>query len=76
MLANDEYVMDVCTELEYNQKQYILLLKRTVWIHPLRLDNALYIDAMFFQVIYLFFSLSFSPSLPFSNLLNNLNYLN
>ncbi|VDM92703.1 unnamed protein product [Litomosoides sigmodontis] len=51
MLANDEYVMDVCTELEYNQKQYFLLLKRTVWIHPLRLDNALYIDAMFFQVV-------------------------
>uniref|UniRef100_A0A0R3S326 MyTH4 domain-containing protein n=1 Tax=Elaeophora elaphi TaxID=1147741 RepID=A0A0R3S326_9BILA len=50
MLANDEYVMDVCTELEHNQKQYFLLLKRTVWIHPLRLDNARYIDAMFFQV--------------------------
>ncbi|CAG9530057.1 unnamed protein product [Cercopithifilaria johnstoni] len=51
MLANDEYVMDVCTELEYNQKQYFLLLKRTVWIHPLRLDNARYIDAMFFQIV-------------------------
>ncbi|VDN45569.1 unnamed protein product [Gongylonema pulchrum] len=51
MLANDEYVLDVCTELEHHQKSYFLLLKRTVWIHPLRLDNARYIDVMFFQVV-------------------------
>ncbi|VDN04137.1 unnamed protein product [Thelazia callipaeda] len=49
MLANDEYIMDICTKLEHDQKQYFLLLKRTVWIHPLRLDNARYIDVMFFQ---------------------------
>ncbi len=50
LLANDEYVLDVCTELEHKHKQFFLLLKRTVWIHPLRLDNPLYIDVMFFQV--------------------------
>lgn len=53
MLANDEYVLDVCTELEHYHKKYFLLLKRTVWIHPLRLDNARYIDVMFFQVLHI-----------------------
>lgn len=51
LLSNDEYILDVCTELEHQKKDYFLLLKRTVWIHPLRLDNNLYIDVMFFQVI-------------------------
>ncbi|VDK50808.1 unnamed protein product [Anisakis simplex] len=51
LLSNDEYILDVCTELEHQKKDYFLLLKRTVWIHPLRLDNSLYIDVMFFQVL-------------------------
>uniref|UniRef100_F1KSK8 Myosin-XV n=1 Tax=Ascaris suum TaxID=6253 RepID=F1KSK8_ASCSU len=51
LLSNDEYILDVCTELEHQKKDYFLLLKRTVWIHPLRLDNNLYIDVMFFQVV-------------------------
>lgn len=50
LLANDEYILDISTELEHKQKEFFLLLKRTVWIHPLRLDNDLYIDVMFFQV--------------------------
>lgn len=50
LMANDEYILDVTTELEFKRRDYFLLLKRTVWIHPLRLDNDLYIDVMFFQV--------------------------
>jgi len=48
LMANDEYILDVTTELEFKRRDYFLLLKRTVWIHPLRLDNDLYIDVMFF----------------------------
>ncbi|VDN59410.1 unnamed protein product [Dracunculus medinensis] len=51
LLSNDEYILDICTELEHKKKEYFLLLKRTVWIHPLRLDNILYIDVMFFQIV-------------------------
>ncbi len=50
LLATDDYILDVTTELDHKQKEYFLLLKRTVWIHPIRLDNQLYIDVMFFQV--------------------------
>lgn len=50
LLSNDEYILDITTDLEYKKKDYFLLLKRTVWIHPLRLDNELYIDVTFFQV--------------------------
>ena len=51
LISNDEYVLDVCTELDEKNRQFFLLLKRTAWIHPLRLDNSLYIDVMFFQVV-------------------------
>uniref|UniRef100_A0A0N5AY33 MyTH4 domain-containing protein n=1 Tax=Syphacia muris TaxID=451379 RepID=A0A0N5AY33_9BILA len=50
MISNDEYILDICTSMEMNNKEYLFILKRTVWIHPLRLDNDLYIDFMFFQV--------------------------
>lgn len=50
LLSNDEYILDITTDLESKNFLYFLLLKRTVWIHPLRLDNELYIDVMFFQV--------------------------
>lgn len=51
LLSNDEYVLDICTDLERNNRNYFLLLKRTAWIHPIRLDNELYIDVLFFQVL-------------------------
>jgi len=51
LLATDDYILDVTTELDHKQKEYFLLLKRTVWIHPIRLDNQLYIDVMFFQLV-------------------------
>ncbi|VDP45102.1 unnamed protein product [Soboliphyme baturini] len=50
MLSNDEYVLDVTTALENMKNEYILLLDRSVWIHPLRWDNDLYVDVMFAQV--------------------------
>ncbi|KAK0396293.1 hypothetical protein QR680_001659 [Steinernema hermaphroditum] len=51
LLSNDEYIMDVITELEQRTEEYFLMLKRTVWIHPLRFDNPLYIDMLFFQTV-------------------------
>lgn len=57
MLNNDEYVLDVITELEAKEtnndsiSDYILILTRNVWIHPLRIDNQLYTDALFFQIM-------------------------
>lgn len=51
LLGGGEYVLDVTTELEGGAKDFFLLLKRTVWIHPLRRDHALYVDVMFFQVM-------------------------
>lgn len=57
-LNNDEYILDVITELkakEFNNddstNDYILILTRSVWIYPLRFDNQLYIDALFFQIM-------------------------
>lgn len=50
ILNNDEYIMDVTTELDVANEEYILLLTRSVWISPLRADNPLYIDVLFFQV--------------------------
>lgn len=51
MLDNSDYILDVCTEQEMKEKSIIFLLKRTVWLHPLRFDNQLYIDVMFHQCI-------------------------
>uniref|UniRef100_A0A915CY47 MyTH4 domain-containing protein n=1 Tax=Ditylenchus dipsaci TaxID=166011 RepID=A0A915CY47_9BILA len=50
-LNNDEYILDVITELDSKQEEYILILTRTVWIHPLRSDSDLYCDALFFQIM-------------------------
>ncbi|KAE9414672.1 hypothetical protein Angca_006777 [Angiostrongylus cantonensis] len=49
--ANNEYVLDICTELEHKRKQFYFLLKRCTWVHPVRLDDQVYIDVMFFQVV-------------------------
>ncbi|CAJ0583911.1 unnamed protein product, partial [Mesorhabditis spiculigera] len=49
--ANDEYVLDICTEMEHKNKEFEFILRRTVWIHPLRLDNIMYIDVMFHQIL-------------------------
>ncbi|VDP07507.1 unnamed protein product [Heligmosomoides polygyrus] len=49
--ANDDYILDICTELEHKRQQFHFLLKRCTWVHPLRLDHPVYIDVMFFQVV-------------------------
>uniref|UniRef100_A0A1I7WYG8 MyTH4 domain-containing protein n=1 Tax=Heterorhabditis bacteriophora TaxID=37862 RepID=A0A1I7WYG8_HETBA len=49
--SNDEYILDICTELEHKKLKFYFLLKRMVWVLPLRLDNPVYIDAMFFQIV-------------------------
>ncbi|KAK5964470.1 hypothetical protein GCK32_002933, partial [Trichostrongylus colubriformis] len=49
--ANDDYILDICTELEHKRVQFHFLLKRCTWVHPLRLDHPVYIDVMFFQVL-------------------------
>ncbi|CDW54393.1 MyTH4 and SH3 9 domain containing protein [Trichuris trichiura] len=51
ILSNDEYILDVTTELENNGLDYFILLKRIVWMHPLRKDSVLYTDIMFFQIL-------------------------
>ncbi|KHJ96970.1 myTH4 domain protein, partial [Oesophagostomum dentatum] len=48
---NDDYILDICTELEHKRQQFHFLLKRCTWVHPLRLDHPVYIDVMFFQVV-------------------------
>lgn len=48
--SNDEYILDICTMMEHRNVDYVFILRREVWIHPLRIDSALYIDAMFYQV--------------------------
>jgi hypothetical protein len=44
-------VLDVCTELDLRGEEFLLVLTRTVWLHPLRRDNNLYTDALFFQLV-------------------------
>uniref|UniRef100_A0AC34F7I7 MyTH4 domain-containing protein n=1 Tax=Panagrolaimus sp. ES5 TaxID=591445 RepID=A0AC34F7I7_9BILA len=51
VLSNDEYILDITSELETRNEKFILILTRTVWIHPMREDNDLYIDVLFFQVV-------------------------
>ncbi|KAI1732084.1 myTH4 domain-containing protein [Ditylenchus destructor] len=50
-LNNDEYVMDVITELDSRKEEYTFILTRIVFIHPLRQDSDLYSDALFFQIM-------------------------
>ncbi|CAD6189023.1 unnamed protein product [Caenorhabditis auriculariae] len=47
----NEYILDICTDMEHKKIPFQFYLKRTIWAHPLRLDNAAYIDTMFEQVI-------------------------
>lgn len=49
--ANNDYILDICTELEHQRQQFCFLLKRCTWVHPLRLDDHVYIEVMFFQVV-------------------------
>uniref|UniRef100_A0A7I4Z6U8 Myosin motor domain-containing protein n=1 Tax=Haemonchus contortus TaxID=6289 RepID=A0A7I4Z6U8_HAECO len=49
--ANDDYILDICTELEHKRVPFHFLLRRCTWVHPLRLDHPVYIDVMFFQVV-------------------------
>ncbi|KAJ1345947.1 hypothetical protein KIN20_000589 [Parelaphostrongylus tenuis] len=49
--ANNDYVLDICTELEHKHQQFYFLLKRCTWVHPLRMDDQVYIDVMFYQVV-------------------------
>ena len=51
VLSNDEYILDVTSELETKNENFTFILTRTVWIHPLREDNKLYIDVLFFQLV-------------------------
>ncbi|GMT35451.1 hypothetical protein PFISCL1PPCAC_26748, partial [Pristionchus fissidentatus] len=48
---NDEYLLDISTELEQKKTGYSFHLRRAVWLHPLRLDSALYIDCMYYQIL-------------------------
>lgn len=58
-LRNDEYIMDVTTQLESRRRaanngeegDYLLILTRAVWLQPLRRDSQLYVDALFFQLM-------------------------
>ncbi|KAL3095356.1 hypothetical protein niasHS_007455 [Heterodera schachtii] len=50
-LLNDEYVMDVCTELETRGDDFVLILTRSVWLHPIRRECDLCTDALFFQLL-------------------------
>jgi len=50
-LAREEYILDVTTELQKNQQVYYLIFCRSVWHYPMRLDNSLYIEIVFNQLI-------------------------
>ncbi|GMR61444.1 hypothetical protein PMAYCL1PPCAC_31639 [Pristionchus mayeri] len=50
-VKNDEYLLDIATELEHKKTAYTFHLRRAVWLHPLRLDSALYIDCMYYQIL-------------------------
>uniref|UniRef100_A0AC35U717 Unconventional myosin-XV n=1 Tax=Rhabditophanes sp. KR3021 TaxID=114890 RepID=A0AC35U717_9BILA len=51
IIANDAYILDETTKLTLENKKVMLVLKRNVWIQPLRFDNPLLIDALFSQII-------------------------
>ena len=48
--SNGDYILDICTEMEHKVQAFQFILRRSVWVHPLRLDNPIFIDVMFFQV--------------------------
>lgn len=49
-LNKEEYILDVTTELLKNGQMFYLIFCRSVWWHPLRLDNPSYIEVIFNQV--------------------------
>lgn len=55
IISNNQYILDITTKMTLEKKKIMLVLKRFVWISPLRFDNNLFIDAMFYQVSYLYF---------------------
>lgn len=50
--SNGDYILDICTEMEHKKIPFQFVLRRSVWVHPLRLDNPIFIEVMFFQVIF------------------------
>ncbi|KJH41057.1 myTH4 domain protein [Dictyocaulus viviparus] len=49
--ANTKYILDINSELEYQHQEYHFVLKRCTWVYPLRLDNPLYIEMMYYQIL-------------------------
>ncbi|CAB3401132.1 unnamed protein product [Caenorhabditis bovis] len=48
---NDDYILDIITDMEHKKLPYQFFFRRTVWVHPLRFDNTAYIDSIFDHVI-------------------------
>lgn len=48
-LTRDEYVLDVTTEFDKQNKDYYLLFRRSAWLHPLHLENLMYIEILYQQ---------------------------
>lgn len=51
IISNNEYILDITTKMTLEKKKIMLVLKRFVWISPLRFDNNLLIDVMFYQIL-------------------------
>lgn len=70
VLNNDEYILDMISELESRNEKFTLILTRTVWIYPLREDNEFYINTLFFQIVpnYMAGLLTILPTTPSSAL--------
>ncbi|CEF59852.1 Unconventional myosin-XV [Strongyloides ratti] len=51
IISNNQYILDITTKMTLEKKKIMLVLKRFVWISPLRFDNNLFIDAMFYQIL-------------------------
>jgi len=49
-LYREQYILDVTTDLQRQGAIYYLIFCRSVWHHPLRLDNKLYIEVVFNQI--------------------------
>merc|ERR1712079_677471 len=49
-LYREQYILDVTTHLQRQGAIYYLIFCRSVWHHPLRLDNKLYIEVVFNQI--------------------------
>ena len=52
-LNRKEYIFDITTELENQQKDYYLLFQRTSWIFPLHLEqrNPMCVDVLYHQCV-------------------------